>query len=150
MVPAANRPELIARHLKHGPLFANGTSRNSIEDWMLIDALRVQPTEPEGDHFPNLVHYAAHINVSCDQTRPHRAVTARDVIADTVWRTMVPVTDDAAHGHRITEMVVRTEHAQRAGLGVETPGQLRACPIVGFAEHNRIPHNVIRDNQALF
>jgi hypothetical protein len=39
-------------------------------------------------------------------------------------------------------MVVRTEDAQGAGFGVETPGQLRASPIVSFAEHNRVAHHV--------
>ena len=142
VVPAAHRPELIARYLKHRPLFAHGTLRDSFKDRVVVDPFRVRPAEAERDHLPDLVHHAAHVDVSRDEIRPHRAVSTRDVVADAVRRDMMAVADDAAHGHRIPQMVVRTEHAHGAGLGLKTSCQLRARAIVGFTKHNCVSHDL--------
>src|SRR6185436_13716273 len=127
MVAAADGAELRLRQREQRSLLRDRAVRDGIEDRRVANRLVVLAAHAERDRAPDLVHHAAHVEVRGGEIRSHRAVAARDVVADARGHDDRLRGEDAADRHRIALVVVGAEHAARlVAARVEAAIDLRA------------------------
>ena len=79
----ADRAELVLSEREHPALLDDLAGGNRVEDGMLVDTLAVLPADAERHALPDFVHHTRDVDIGREHVSPHRAVPARDVVADT-------------------------------------------------------------------
>src|SRR5438045_2113555 len=136
VVAAADRAELVARELRQLALRRELSVLDHVEN-RVVDAPAARASDAERDLARDLVHHNRHVDVGGPQRRACRLVAAPDVEPDSARGDVMLIRGGAADRHRVTDVVVRAQHAvvrfdeaalellERARLGLSEDLDLR-------------------------
>jgi hypothetical protein len=108
----------------------------------VVDRLVVRAPDAERDAADDLVHDGRDLDVLCAQRGAHALDAAPDVEADAGRRDVLGVRDGTADRHRVPDVAVGAQGADRAVLGVDAAAQLvdRALVVVADDGQALIDH----------